>query len=328
LRKFCAISSSIRTSCQNCTAIESQSHLDAFLLLQPAANMVQEPTVNAKPTIVIVPGSFSPASFYADLVDVLRSQGYDAMAETLQSSARSPLRQEKAATMEEDAEQFHAIAEKLADQGKDVVLVTHSYGGIPGTECSKGLSKKERKAAGKSGGISQIIYVTSLVPTPGHSLRDLMGDLVPAFINVEEVGPADLYRSRGFRKLTADTGRLHEPRCRRKCQIDVFGHAIGGSQRVGEKDAVPLLPQLLREAHTPWVQPHSDLVHRVREGRDPAARVPTQRDRGFRAREWAKGGCTQFEYGALSQCERAKGARRCCREGDCDSGIKLERLVA
>lgn len=138
-----------------------------------------------KPAILIVPGSFSPASFYADLVAALQSHGYEVVAETLLSSARSPVRGEKAATMQEDAKFFHDIAEKLADQGKDVVIVTHSYGGIPGTECSKGLSKEERKAAGKPGGISRFVYVTSVVPSPGKSLKDLMGDLVPAFINVE-----------------------------------------------------------------------------------------------------------------------------------------------
>ncbi|KAJ9607742.1 hypothetical protein H2200_007820 [Cladophialophora chaetospira] len=148
--------------------------------------MIQDASLHqAKPAIVIVPGSFSPASFYADLVTALQSYGHEAIAETLLSSARSPLRGEKAATMQEDAEFFHDIAERLADQGRDVVILTHSYGGLPGTECSKGLSKEERRAAGKPGGISRFVYVTSVVPPPGKSLKDLMGDLVPSFINVE-----------------------------------------------------------------------------------------------------------------------------------------------
>jgi pimeloyl-ACP methyl ester carboxylesterase len=148
--------------------------------------MVQDPTSDiVKPAIVIVPGSFSPASFYADVVDALGSYGYEVIVETLLSSARSPLRGEKAATMQEDADLFHDIVERLADQGKDVVLVTHSYGGIVGTECSKGLSKEERKALGKTGGISRFVYVTSVVPTPGNSLKDLMGDLLPPFLTVE-----------------------------------------------------------------------------------------------------------------------------------------------
>ncbi|EXJ58602.1 hypothetical protein A1O7_06029 [Cladophialophora yegresii CBS 114405] len=148
--------------------------------------MVQDPASNVdKPVIVIVPGSFSPAPFYADVVAALRSHGYEAIVETLPSSARSPLRGEKAATMQDDADHFRNIVEKIADQGRDVVIMTHSYGGFPGTECSKGLSKEERNTAGKTGGISRFVYVTSVVPTPGHSLKDLMGELVPSFINVE-----------------------------------------------------------------------------------------------------------------------------------------------
>ena len=87
--------------------------------------------------------------------------------------------------MDEDAELFHNIVGKLADQEKDVVIVTHSYGGIPGTECSKGLSKEERHEAGKSAGISRFVYVTSMVPTPGKSLMDLIGGMVPPFMNIE-----------------------------------------------------------------------------------------------------------------------------------------------
>lgn len=146
--------------------------------------MVQDPfTSTAKPAFVIVPGSFSPASFYDDLVAALRENGYETLIETLPSSARAP--PDPPATMEEDAALFHGIVEKLADQGKDVVIVTHSYGGVPGTECSKGLSKAERKEAGKPGGIARFVYVTSVVPPPGISSGDLMGDHLPSFLQVE-----------------------------------------------------------------------------------------------------------------------------------------------
>ncbi|EXJ68272.1 uncharacterized protein A1O5_08887 [Cladophialophora psammophila CBS 110553] len=149
--------------------------------------MVQDPASAdaAKPAIVIVPGSFSPASFYTNVVDALHAHGYEAIVETLLSSSRSPLNDERAATMEEDADLFRQIVQDLADQGKDVVIVTHSYGGVPGTECSRELSKATRRAIGKQGGISRFVYVTSVVPTPGHSLKDLMGDLVPSFLQVE-----------------------------------------------------------------------------------------------------------------------------------------------
>ncbi|KAK5553546.1 hypothetical protein LTR46_008521 [Exophiala xenobiotica] len=136
-----------------------------------------------KPTVVIVPGSFSPAYFYDVVVDKLRENGFETIVDNLPSASRSP--PEPAATMADDAAFFHDIVEKLADQGKDVVLVTHSYGGVVGTEASKGLSKSERTEAGKYGGLVRLVYLTSVVPTPGNSLGDLMGTLLPTYIKFD-----------------------------------------------------------------------------------------------------------------------------------------------
>ncbi|KPI40573.1 uncharacterized protein AB675_7703 [Cyphellophora attinorum] len=124
-----------------------------------------------KPTIVWINGSFSPASFYTDVADGIRNRGYDIVVDTLPSSARTP--PEKPATMEEDAAYFHDIVERLCDEGKDVVLAMHSYGGVVGSECSRGLSKAERTAAGQRGGITQLVFVTCVVPDVGVSLREV-----------------------------------------------------------------------------------------------------------------------------------------------------------
>ncbi|KAK4943610.1 hypothetical protein LTR10_016905 [Elasticomyces elasticus] len=146
--------------------------------------MVQElASQGSKPSIVIVPGSFSPAYFYSDIVDKLRRDGFDAIVEELPSASRSP--PEKAATMQDDAAVFRDVVEKLADQGKDVVFVTHSYGGMVGTEASKGISKKERKEAGKEGGLVKLVYLTSVVATPGKSIGELMGSSLPTFFEVD-----------------------------------------------------------------------------------------------------------------------------------------------
>lgn len=136
-----------------------------------------------KPSIVIIPGSFSPDFLYFDTVDKLREHGYEAMVKNLPSASRLP--PEKAATLYEDADYFRGVAEELADEGKDVIFVTHSYGGVVGTEAARNALKTQRQAAGKPGGIVRIVYVTSVVPTPGNSLRSLMGDLLPSYLEVE-----------------------------------------------------------------------------------------------------------------------------------------------
>ncbi|OCL12607.1 alpha/beta-hydrolase [Glonium stellatum] len=121
-----------------------------------------------KPTVLIVPGSFSHASFYTPIVDQLSAQGYEALAIDLPTVGRRE--DGPAPTMADDAAHVHSVAVKFVDEGKDVVLLTHSYGGIVGTESANGLAKADREAAGKKGGISRLIYLTSIVPPVGGSL--------------------------------------------------------------------------------------------------------------------------------------------------------------
>jgi hypothetical protein len=44
--------------------------------------------------------------------------------------------------MEEDAQAICATAKELINAGHDVLLVSHSYGGVPATESLKGLNAK------------------------------------------------------------------------------------------------------------------------------------------------------------------------------------------
>lgn len=133
-----------------------------------------------KPTVVIVPGSFSPPEFYDKFVGQLSKHGYDGVAISLPSVGGK-----KPATMEDDAAAIAKVTSKLADEGKDVILVSHSYGGIPASESAKGLSRKERQESGKKGGISALLYVTALVVAEGASLGTTMGDAVPDHVKVD-----------------------------------------------------------------------------------------------------------------------------------------------
>lgn len=137
----------------------------------------------AKPAVVVVNGSFCPELFYSDMKEEFSKAGYEAVVANIPSIGNGD--RLPAATVAEDASHIHSITSKLANQGKDVVLMTHSYGGIPGTESAQGLAKKEREAVGKVGGIVRLIYMTSVVPPVGKSLGDLLGDSLPETIEVQ-----------------------------------------------------------------------------------------------------------------------------------------------
>lgn len=65
-----------------------------------------------------------------------------------------------------------------------MVLVAHSYGGIPTTQSLETLSQKARSAQGKSGGVRKIVYLTAVVLQVGTSNFELFGGIMPDFVSV------------------------------------------------------------------------------------------------------------------------------------------------
>jgi alpha-beta hydrolase superfamily lysophospholipase len=107
----------------------------------------------SKPTILIVPGSFAPPTIYEELVRLLKAKGYPALAVQLPTTMkRMPL---APATMLEDADVIKRAAEALINLGREVVVVAHSYGGVPMTQGLVGVPVKK------------IVYLTAIVPKIG-----------------------------------------------------------------------------------------------------------------------------------------------------------------
>jgi pimeloyl-ACP methyl ester carboxylesterase len=141
--------------------------------------------MTSKPAILLIPGSFSHAGMYYPLQDAIQAQGYECFVNNAPSASRNP--PEEPATLEDDAVFFRGLIEKLADQGKDVVVVAHSYGGIIATEAAKGAAKADRQASGKQGGIVKIVYLSAIVlPEGGSNLKDY-GEPPEALVSIGEV---------------------------------------------------------------------------------------------------------------------------------------------
>ncbi|KAJ6562572.1 Alpha/beta hydrolase fold-1 [Mycena capillaripes] len=122
-----------------------------------------------KSTIIIIPASFSPLSLYTTVISDLESHGYSVHGIELETVGR----REKAPTMYDDAAKVASLVSKLSDEGKDVVLVAHSYGGVVACESSKGLAKSVREKEGKQGGIVRIVFVAAVVPLEGQVMADV-----------------------------------------------------------------------------------------------------------------------------------------------------------
>ena len=130
----------------------------------------------SKPSIIFIPGSYVLLPVYQPLFDAVSKAGYEIKGihpPTVGRSSRQG-RDGPAPSMYDDAAAIAHEAETLADQGKDVILMGHSYAGIPMSQSTKGLGKEERKAQGKPGGIVQLAYISCLVPAIGNSAGSLL----------------------------------------------------------------------------------------------------------------------------------------------------------
>lgn len=120
-------------------------------------------TSSAKPTILFVPGAWHlPVGF-----DVVRGQlqaiGYPTEAVAHPSVGEEPPK----SNLLDDSANLRAAIEKLANEGKQVVVITHSYGGVVGSCAVENLGFSQRKAAGKKGGVIQYVKLSSDVSFPG-----------------------------------------------------------------------------------------------------------------------------------------------------------------
>ncbi|KAK4232694.1 Alpha/beta hydrolase fold-1 [Achaetomium macrosporum] len=140
------------------------------------------------PTIVLVPGAWHSPQHYTPLIDALKAQKYEVVSERLPSVGSStPLDQSVA---KDSAFIKNALLLPVINGGKDVLLLMHSYGGCPGADAAKDLSKAERQAAGKKGGIVGLVFMCAFVASEGASLKSSLpgGVYDPWVIQNNETG--------------------------------------------------------------------------------------------------------------------------------------------
>jgi pimeloyl-ACP methyl ester carboxylesterase len=136
----------------------------------------------AKPTIVLVHGSWADASSWSKVIARLQADGYTVRA------IPNPLR-----SVASDAASVRAFLETLSGP---VVLVGHSYGGFVITNAATGLAN-----------VKALVYVNAFAPDEGENAFDLVGpesalavpdpttvfDFVPA---TEPTADTDVYLKR------------------------------------------------------------------------------------------------------------------------------------
>jgi pimeloyl-ACP methyl ester carboxylesterase len=134
-----------------------------------------------KPTILLIPGAWHTGSTFEPVANILRAQGYQAEPVTL-PSAGGPT----STTAYDDAEHIQkTYLNDLVAQGKEVILVMHSYGGIPGTECVKGFARRDLAAQGKKGGVVSLIYQSAFIVPAGASVESFLPGGLDRFMTTD-----------------------------------------------------------------------------------------------------------------------------------------------
>ncbi|OAX83774.1 hypothetical protein ACJ72_01858 [Emergomyces africanus] len=117
-----------------------------------------------KPTIVFVPGGFHTPAIFDPVRPFLHGAGYPTTAVYLPGLGVSPGIPDLSA----DAEAVRIVVSGLAELGREVLVVAHSYGGVPTTEALQDLGKKEREAKGCIGGVIALLFISANLPKAGQ----------------------------------------------------------------------------------------------------------------------------------------------------------------
>ncbi|KAL1872716.1 hypothetical protein Daus18300_004262 [Diaporthe australafricana] len=131
----------------------------------------------SKPAIVFVPGAFSRPSDFDLVSGPLRDAGYE--VHVVHHPSSPDVLVDPTPSMLDDADNIHQLVEALADEGKDIIIVMHSYGGLPGTQACEDLSKAERLRASKRGGVARLLYVGAAIAPVGESMAGVLRTGMP-----------------------------------------------------------------------------------------------------------------------------------------------------
>lgn len=151
--------------------------------------------IESSKTIVIVPGAWHGPEHFEKVRRKLEIAGYPTIYVTLPSvGAEEPLKD-----FWPDVEAIRATIKRAADAGQEIVVVAHSYGGIPSSQAIEGFDINIRKAAGKPGGVVHVLYLAAFLIPEGASLDSAVGGDAPWYdVNSERtvvnpVNPAELF---------------------------------------------------------------------------------------------------------------------------------------
>ena len=127
-----------------------------------------------KPTVLLVHGAWHNASCWDSIRAELKTLNYPTDALQLKSSGDFVTTH-----LEDTAIIRTALASLIVSERKKVILVMHSYGGIPGTNAVHGLEAAARQEKGEKGGIIHCLFIAAFLVPKGKSLIAMFPEAPP-----------------------------------------------------------------------------------------------------------------------------------------------------
>jgi pimeloyl-ACP methyl ester carboxylesterase len=122
-------------------------------------------------TVLFIPGAWhSPLCFDA-VIKGLENDGYN--TDVVHLPSVDPVIPHS--DFADDVSQIKKQIEIAASAGQRVIVVVHSYGGVPGCEAIRGLDWKTRQLNGQPGGVVHLFFCCSFIVPEGKSLISSFG---------------------------------------------------------------------------------------------------------------------------------------------------------
>ncbi|KAI8634386.1 alpha/beta-hydrolase [Xylariaceae sp. FL1651] len=133
---------------------------------------------SGQPTILLVQGSFQLPEVYEKLVTALKAKGYPVVHPSLPSLTGQDQPDFRLKNLASDASAIQVELERLVkEEGRHVVVLMHSYGGLVGSEATLDeLTWANRAGLGLPGGVIHLFYVAAFVLSEGHSILEVFGE--------------------------------------------------------------------------------------------------------------------------------------------------------
>ena len=223
--KWCCLLLNARPYCLSAALCPSVS-LNTSLLsssLDSAKNRLRSAKM-AKPTVVVLPGAWIPLAGYATILRELRASCYQAQITAYPSlDPADPSKADCAADAIHIVE--NALKPLIEQDGKDVLLVMHSYASMPGIAAAKGYSKAQRVSGNKKGGVIGLVCLSAFLVPEGVSCSGAQGGSLPPWILLDTVSLEHRPAGHSTKTLifrTCSQQRVSvNPRTQRRCSAQI-----------------------------------------------------------------------------------------------------------